>query len=85
VRLRDLGQTRRQAMPATDLVQPEQHQRQEAEDDEEELHDFVVDGAGQSTQGDVDQHDRPGYQDAEVEWPADQGLEQGGEREQRYP
>ena len=45
------------AQPPTSL-QPEEHQRQEAGDDQEELQHLVVDRAGQPAEVDVAQHDQ---------------------------
>ena len=53
----DFRQFRLQPVPAADIPEPENHQRQEAEHDQKELQHFVVDGRGQSAEEDIDQHD----------------------------
>ena len=52
--------------PPTSL-QAEEHQRREAEHDQEELQHFVVDRRGQPAEEDVDQHDERRDDDADVE------------------
>ena len=71
-----VGHTRHQAAPAAGLAQPEEHERGEAEDDEEELHDLVVNRAGQAADGDVDEHDDRGHGDAGVDVPAEEQPQQ---------
>ena len=56
-----------QAAPAADIPKSQQHQRQESGDDEEELQDLVVDGAGQSAEEDIRQHDDGRKHDGERE------------------
>ena len=63
------GQRGFEAIPATDVFQADPDQRQESRDDEEKLEDFVVDGAGESAQEDVAEHDDRGEDDGEVEDP----------------
>ena len=46
-----------ESLPAADVLEPEPDQRQEAGDDEEELEDFVVDGAGEPAEEDVAEND----------------------------
>ena len=55
------------ALPAADVAQADPDQRGEAGDDEEELQDFVVDGAGEAAEEDVAEDDERGEDDGDVE------------------
>ena len=49
-----------ESLPAADIAEADPDQRGEAGDDEEELQDLVVDGAGEAAEEDVAQHDDSG-------------------------
>jgi hypothetical protein len=51
------GQGLLDAGPATDVLEADPDQRKQAGDDEEELEDLVVDGAGEAAEEDVSEHD----------------------------
>jgi hypothetical protein len=55
------------ALPAADVAQADPDQRREAGDDQEELQDLVVDGAGEAAEEDVAEHDQRGEEDRDVE------------------
>ncbi len=55
------------ALPAADVAQADPDQRSEAGDDQEELQDLVVDGAGEAAEEDVAEHDDGGEDDGDVE------------------
>jgi hypothetical protein len=77
---RRVGDLRLQAAPAADGVQPDDHQRDQAGDDHEELQDLVVDGAGQAAEGDVGQHEGRRDHDRQPDRPADQRVDDQGQR-----
>ena len=64
-----------QPLPAADVLEPKQGQRQEPEHDEKELQYFVVDRRGQAAEERVDQNDQRGNNQAEVEIPSEQNLQ----------
>ncbi len=77
-----LGDLVLQAAVPPDLVQADDRQRQERRHDHEELQDLVVDGGGQTPDGDVRQHHQGGDHEGEVEVPAEQDVDDLGEQEQ---
>jgi hypothetical protein len=81
----DDGQAALEPRPAADLLETEQHQRQEAEHDQEELQHLVVDGRPQSAHEDVDEDDDARGGDAEVEVPAQDRAQQRRQRVHRDP
>ena len=58
-----------QAMPATYILEPQQHQGKKPGDDQEKLQHLVVDGAGQPSQQDVGEHHRSRGYNAHVKNP----------------
>ncbi len=76
---------RGEAAPSSDVLESEEHQGEEAQDDQEELEDLVVDRRGQPAEEDVDQDDDGGDHDAEVEVPAEHQLEELREGIHRDP
>ena len=75
------------SLPAADVAQAEPDQRGEAGDDEEELQDLVVDGAGEAAEEDVAEDDERGEDDGDVEdvGVGDDAVEQAeGLDEQRH-
>ena len=75
LRGRDTRETGLQSAPATNVAQPEKNQRRKSGDDEEELHDFVVDRRGEAAERDVKQHDDGGEPDAKIEIPAKEQIQ----------
>jgi hypothetical protein len=71
-----------QALPATDLHQADDRQRQQRGDDDEELQHLVVDGRGKAAECGVRQHDERGDDDRDPERPAEQQVHDAGEQEQ---
>ena len=72
----DGREPRHQPGPAAHVAQAQPHQRREAEHDQEELQHLVVDRAGEPAEEDVSEHDAGGDEDARVEAPAEQQVEQ---------
>ncbi len=68
----------RQAGETADLLETEEDDRQEAEPDEEELDDLVVDRGGQPAPEDVEEDDQGGEEDGGVERPAQHHVEEQG-------
>ena len=55
------------SLPAAYVAEADPDERSEAGDDEEELQDFVVDGAGEAAEEDVAENDDGGDEDGDVE------------------
>jgi len=72
----DHCQFRLETGPPADRLQAQERERQEAEDDHEELQDLVVDRTGQAAEEGVPEHDRRRQDDADVDVPAQELLEQ---------
>ena len=68
---RDFSEAALEAGPSSNVSQSEKDERRESEDDQEELQNFVVDGAGESAEEDVGEHDQRGDDHADVEAPAE--------------
>ena len=79
----DLGKFHLESAPSARRTQSEKHQRGESEHDQEELKHFVVDRAGESAEEDVGEHDHGGDEDADVEAPAEEQVEQLAHRVHR--
>ena len=74
-RLLELG---REPGEAADFLEPEEDDRQEAEPNEEELDDLVVDRGRKTAPEDIEEDDDRGEEDRSVERPAEHGLEEKG-------
>ena len=61
------GQGVLDSLPSADVAQADPDQGKQPGDDEEELEDFVVDGAGEPAEEDVAQHDERREDDGDVE------------------
>ena len=68
--------------PAAHRVQRHQRERYQRGADHEELEHLVVDRRGQAAERDVDEHDRRGGQDRAADGPAEQQVDDQGQREQ---
>jgi hypothetical protein len=55
------------SLPASHIAETDPDERSEAGDDEEELQDFVVDGAGEAAEKDVTEDDDGRQDDGDVE------------------
>ena len=73
------GQGVFEAVPSAYIFKPYPDQRSEAGDDEEELEDFVIDGAGKAAEEDVEQDDEGREEDGEVEDPVQRQAESAEE------
>ena len=71
-----------QAVPAADVVQADDRQRDQRREDHEELQHLVVDRRGEAAERDVDEHDGGGDDDAEQDRPAEHQLEHERQRVQ---
>ena len=69
-----------EAAPAADLVQSDDHERDESGDDHEELEHLVVDRAGQPAERDVGEDEGGGHDDRHPDRPADQRVDDESER-----
>ena len=74
-----------QAAPAADLGQAHDHDRDEAGQDDEELQHLVVDRAGQAAERDVREHEAGRDDDRHPGRPAEQALDDQGQRVQVDP
>ena len=72
----DGREPRAQPGPSAHRAQAEEHKGSEAENDQEELQYFIVDGAGQPAEKDVGQHHPGGHENARVEAPAEEQVEE---------